>query len=77
MDVDKTKISKPDLVFNGLGGHSKLDDPFPTPRSSATTALKRYKSATKASSGRTKKLARLPTNKGLDGFVSLLTDDDN
>lgn len=76
LDVEKTKITKSNVVFNGLGGHSRLDDTFPTPRKPAPIALKRYKSTTKAASGKIKKLAPLPTSKGLDGFISLLTDDD-
>lgn len=77
LDVEKTKVSKSDVVFNGLGGHSKLEDIFPVPKKS-TTGLKRYKSATKVASGKVKKLAPLPTSKNvLDNFASLLTNNDN
>lgn len=75
MDVEKTNIPKSGVVFNGLGGHSKLDDTFPSPRKAPAVSLKRYKSATKVSSGRSKKLAPLPTNKAMDDFISLLSDD--
>lgn len=77
MDVEKTKLTKSDLVFNGLGGHSKLDDSFPVPKRPSTIGFKRYKSGGKISSGKVKKVAPLPTtNKGLDNFISLLSEDE-
>lgn len=76
LDVEKTKVSKSDVVFNGLGGHSKFDDSFSAPKKA--TGLKRYKSTTKVASGKVKKLAPLPTScSKLDNFVSLLTDEDD
>lgn len=79
MDVEKTKITKPDVVFNGLGGHCKMDDDFCMPRKLATASgVRRYKSTSKASSGKAKKLAPLPTIKGeIRHIISLLPDDDD
>lgn len=76
--MEQTKAPKSDdVVFDGLGGHSKLDDNFVVPK--RTPTLKRYKSMSKVSSGKVKKLAPLPVknSKGLESFINLLTDDDD
>lgn len=76
MDVPK-KETNSDVVFDGLGGHSKMDEKFVMLQRPIGFRLKRYKSQTKNASGKVKRLAPLPKNtNSLDDFITIQSSDE-